>query len=117
MLNVSKEEIIHLKFIFASIKSGVDMLNEKDEFIPERQRKVGGGRKKITEIYSEINDELKKLIEPATKGDPESPLLWTNKSTPKLAEELTKMGYPVSSTTVGDLLREMDYSLQSNKKT
>ncbi|MFZ3129915.1 MAG: hypothetical protein WA125_02135, partial [Desulfosporosinus sp.] len=101
----------------ASIKSGVDIINGKEEFIPDRQRKVGGGRKRITEIYPEIKDELEKLIASATKGDPESPLLWTNKSTTKLAEELTAMDYPVSSTTVGDLLNEMGFSLQSNKKT
>lgn len=101
----------------ASIKSGVDMINGKEEFISERQRKAGGGRKKITEIYPEIKAELEKLIAPATKGDPESPLLWTNKSTTKLSEELTQMGYPVSSTTVGDLLSELGYSLQMNKKT
>ena len=101
----------------ASIKIGVDIINGKEEFLPDRQRKVGGGRKKITELYPEIYDELEKLIECSTKGDPESPLLWTNKSTTKLSEELTAIGYPVSSTTVGDLLNEMGFSLQSNKKS
>ena len=58
-----------------------------------------------------------KIVDPITKGDPESPLLWTSKSTLKLAAELTDRGYPVSSTCVGELLHELDFSLQANKKT
>lgn len=101
----------------ATIKLGVDQINGKVEIEPERQRKEGGGRKKITEIYPGIKEALEKLVDPITKGDPESPLLWTSKSTLKLAEELTNQGYPVSSTCVGELLNELDYSLQANKKT
>jgi len=101
----------------ASIKLGVDQLNGKVEIDPDRQRRKGGGRKKITEIYPGIQDELQKLVDPITKGDPESPLLWTSKSTIKLAEELTKKGFPVSSTTVGTLLSDLGYSLQANRKT
>jgi len=100
-----------------SIKMGIDQLNGKVEIEEDRQRKAGGGRKKISDIYPEIKDELDKLIEPATKGDPESPLRWTSKSTYKLAEELTAKGFAISSSTVEDLLKEMGYSLQSNKKT
>jgi len=101
----------------ASIKLGVDQINGKVTIKPDRQRKEGGGRKKITEIYPGIKEELEKLVDPITKGDPESPLLWTSKSTLKLSAELTKRGYPVSSTCVGELLRELNYSLQANKKT
>lgn len=100
-----------------SIKLGVDQLNGKIEIKPDRQRQEGGGRKKITEIYPEIKSELEKLVDPITKGDPESPLLWTSKSTLKLAAELTQRGYPLSSTSVGELLSELGYSLQANKKT
>ena len=100
-----------------SIKLGTDQLNGKVAIEKGRERRSGGGRKKIAEIYPEIKDELEKLIDPATKGDPESPLLWTSKSTYKLAEELTSKGFPVSSSTVQDLLKELGYSLQANKKS
>jgi len=100
-----------------SIKLGVDQLNGKVEIKPNSQRKEGGERKRITEIYPGIKEELEKLVDPMTKGDPESPLLWTSKSTLKLSEELTDRGYPVSSTCVGDLLHELNFSLQANKKT
>lgn len=100
-----------------SIKLGVDQLDGRVEISSDLQRKKGGGRKKLTEIYPDIKVELEKLVAPDTKGDPESPLLWTSKSTYKLAEELTNKGYTISSTSVGDLLNEMDYSLQANQKT
>ena len=103
-------------FCKATIKLGVDQINGKVEISDEKQRRVGGGRKSITEIYPEIIEELETLVEPLTKGDPESPLLWTNKSTTKLADELKQRGYNISSTTVGELLKDMDYSLQANKK-
>ena len=100
-----------------SIKLGVDQLNGKVEIKPDSQRREGGGRKRITEIYPGIKEELEKLVDPMTKGDPESPLLWTSKSTLKLSAELTDRGYPVSSTCVGELLHELNFSLQANKKT
>jgi hypothetical protein len=61
--------------------------------------------------------DLKALLEPATRGDPQSPLLWTCKSTRNLAEELGRLGHGVSHDTVGRLLEELDYSLQANRKT
>jgi Rhodopirellula transposase DDE domain len=60
---------------------------------------------------------LELLVDPATRGDPMSPLRWTCKSTTRLAEELTRQGHPVSPSTVGRLLRAAGYSLQSNRKT
>jgi hypothetical protein len=60
---------------------------------------------------------LESLVDPATLGDPQSPLRWTCKSTTRLAEELTRQGHPVSPSTVGRLLRAAGYSLQSNRKT
>ena len=62
-------------------------------------------------------DKLEALVDPATRGDPESPLRWTCKSTRTLARELTAQGHPVSCTTVGRLLRQTGYSLQGNRKT
>lgn len=101
----------------STIIFGINQLNGTAPMEADRQRISGGGRKKITEIYPDIKDELEKLVEPETKGDPESPLLWTCKSTNKLAEQMSNKGYEVSAVTVAELLREMDYRLQANKKT
>ena len=60
--------------------------------------------------------DLEKLVEPATRGDPSSPLLWTSKSTRKLATELARMGHQVSHMTVSRLLKQLGYSLQANRK-
>jgi Rhodopirellula transposase DDE domain len=80
-------------------------------------RKVGGGRKKSIDIHPEIKDELSKLIEPATRCDPESPLMWTCKSLRNLSSELKNKGYNVSHKTVGEILHELGYSLHANRKT
>jgi hypothetical protein len=61
--------------------------------------------------------DLEALVEATTRGDPQSPLLWTCKSTRNLAEELTKQGHRVSYRTVASLLHDLDYSLQANRKT
>ena len=82
----------------------------------DRIRKPGAGRKSVTEIYPGIAETLESLIEP-TRGDPESPLRWTCKSTRRLAKELTSQGYRVSPRKVAALLYEMEYSLQANRKT
>jgi len=90
----------------------------KVENLPQqRSRLPGGGRKKTDELYTDIHAQLDALIEPVTRGDPESPLRWTCKSTWKLAEELTKQKIPVTHNTVRRLLRGRGYSLQANRKT
>jgi len=80
-------------------------------------RRKGGGRKPITESDPTVLEDLEQLIDPVTRGDPESPLRWTTKSTTKLAQELQVMGHQVSQRTVCGLLWQMGYSLQSNQKT
>jgi transposase len=82
----------------------------------ERSRKGGGGRKKVTEAYPNIYCELEEIIQPHTKGNPESPLLWTSKSVRKLQTALEEKGIKVAFRTVCDLLKEMGYSLLSNRK-
>jgi len=82
-----------------------------------RVRRLGGGRKALTEIDLGLLTALEALIEPTTRGDPESPLRWTCKSTRRLADELTRQNHPVSARTVAKLLLEADYSLQANRKT
>jgi hypothetical protein len=85
--------------------------------LPERLRREGGGRKRKTDSDPLLLKALEALVDPATRGDPESPLRWTCKSTYTLAEELTQQGHPVSARTVGRLLRAAGYSLQGNRKT
>ena len=85
--------------------------------LPERLRREGGGRKRKTDSDPQLLKALEALVDPATRGDPESPLRWTCKSTYTLAEELTQQGHPVSARTVGRLLRVAGYSLQGNRKT
>ena len=82
-----------------------------------RIRRPGGGRKLVTEIDPDLLAALEALIQPTTRGDPESPLRWTCKSTEKLADELTRQNHPVRARTVARLLREVGYSLQGNRKT
>lgn len=97
------------------IKGGIDLKSPALEM--PRSRKKGGGRKSIQNKRPEIVDELDKLIEPSTLGDPMSPLRWTCKSTRNLAEELRKKNFKISHVVVSNILREMGYSLQANKKT
>jgi hypothetical protein len=79
-------------------------------------RAAGGGRKTVTETDPTLLRDLESLLEPVTHGDPESPLWWTCKSTTKLAAELRALNHCVSQRTVYNLLRQLDYSLQSNRK-
>ena len=85
--------------------------------IDNRVRKHGGGRKRTTEKQPGLLESLERLVEPYSKGDPESPLRWTTKSTRNLADALKTKGFNVSHTTAGKLLQELGYSLQANKKT
>jgi hypothetical protein len=81
-----------------------------------RVRSPGGGRRKLTESDPGLLEALERLIDPATRGDPMSPLRWTCKSTAKLAEELTRLHHPVSDRTVAMMLTQSGYSLQANRK-
>ncbi len=82
-----------------------------------RVRRSGAGRKKITVCDPTLPTALERLIEPETRGDPESPLRWICKSTRMVAVQLVKQGHRVSHAKIGQLLREQGYSLQSNRKT
>ena len=85
--------------------------------IDSRLRAPGAGRKRCTEADGNLATSLEHLVDPVTRGDPQSPLRWTCKSTTQLAGELTRQGHPVSPSTVGRLLKAAGYSLQSNRKT
>src|SRR5438128_9011543 len=82
-----------------------------------RVRKPGGGRKRTVDKDPKLLVDLERLIEPTTRGDPESPLRWTCKSVRVLAAELGRMGHRVSHELVSNLLDEMGYSLQANRKS
>lgn len=82
-----------------------------------RVRRPGGGRKTLTETDAGLLAALEALIEPTTRGDPESPLRWTCKSTRRLADELTRQHHPIGANTVATLLHQAGYSLQANRKT
>lgn len=82
-----------------------------------RARRPGAGRKKASERDPQLAEALESLVAPEARGDPESPLRWTCKSTRELASALSRSGHPVSSWTVGQLLHQLGYSLQANVKT
>src|SRR5271155_2256015 len=83
----------------------------------QRIRRPGAGRPALVEDDPSLLTDLESLVDPVTRGDPESPLRWTCKSKDKLAAELREMGHKVSATKVGRLLHELDYSLQVVRKT
>jgi hypothetical protein len=84
---------------------------------PERIRRGGGGRHSLVRHDPQLPALLESLVEPLTRGDPESPLRWPCKSTRTLAAELTSRRQSISHEKVAQLLRQMNYSLQSNRKT
>jgi hypothetical protein len=110
-----------------TIWTGMRELRERDNLVledegavvecPGRIRRPGGGRHSVTEDDPALLDALDALVEPTTRGDPQSPLRWTCKSTRKLAEELKAEGHDVCHRTVAALLADLGYSLQSNLKT
>lgn len=102
-----------------TIASGIRELREHsaDAAATQRIRRPGGGRKYLEDNDPGLWDSLDALIDPVTRGDPESPLRWTCKSTRRLAKELCRQGHPISDRTVAALLVEMGYSLQANRKT
>lgn len=94
-----------------AIESGV-----LEPLAKERSRRPGGGRKKATERAPTLLSDLKALVEAATRGDPESPLLWTARSLRNLAEALNERGHQVKKNAIARLLKQLGYSLQGNKK-
>lgn len=101
-----------------TITEGIKELNREIQDIDiKRTRAKGGGRKKVTDKSSTLLSDLESLVSPLTRGNPESALRWTIKSTRVLADELKRCyGYKISHTKVSELLSELGYSLQSNSK-
>ena len=82
-----------------------------------RVRRAGGGRKPMRETDPSLMEDLRSLVEPEARGDPQSPLQWTAKSLRKLSQGLGDLGHTIGRTLVGELLHELGYRLQSNRKT
>jgi len=100
-----------------TVRKGIkDIESGSESTVDGKSRVSGGGRKKLSE-NKELMLDIKNLIEFSTRGDPESPLLWTCKSTYRIQEELEKMGHKISQRSICTLLKTLGYSLQANRKT
>ena len=99
------------------IRQGIAELKQA-AVLPERRiRRAGGGRKKAVARDPSLKADLEELLESTTRGDPQSPLRWTCRSVRNLEAELKSKGHCVSHQVVADLLHELEYSLQANRKT
>lgn len=94
----------------------LEMWRKKDGLLSGRVRRGGGGRKRLTQHYPQLQEALLSLIEPQTRGDPESGLCWVAKSSRALAVELEAQGFEIGRQTICKLLEEAGYSLQANQK-
>jgi hypothetical protein len=105
-----------------TVRAGVRELRRRQShpeaaLAPDRVRRIGGGRRPLAETDPTLVRDLERLIDPATRGDPQSPLRWTCKSTAKLAAALRGQGHTVSARKVAQLLHGLDYHLQAPRKT
>ena len=104
-----------------TITAGIKELGDARQLVSiapkHRVRRNGAGRPRLTDADTGLCPALEELVEPATRGDPMSPLRWTCKSVRTLAAELKRQGHPVSHQTVSEVLQSLGYSLQVNRKT
>ena len=99
------------------ISAGIQELQGGSQAEGGRVRRKGGGRKSNVSKDPKLSEDLERLVDPVTRGDPDSPLRWTSKSVRKLAKELQRMGHQVSHELVSELLHGLGYSLQALRKT
>lgn len=99
-----------------TIRKGIKELKVEEIVDSKRIRKIGGGRQEKIKTDSTVKNDILSLVEPSTRGDPETPLLWCSKSLRKIAEELNKEEKRVSHVYVGKILEEEGFSLQANRK-
>ena len=99
-----------------SVAAGMAELASGDPLPPGRIRRPGGGRKRKRNQLSSLVEAVEALVEPDARGDPESPLRWTLRSLRQIASALQERGYGVSRRIVADILRDLGYSLQGNRK-
>jgi hypothetical protein len=100
-----------------TIRNGIRELDAPNPVPADRQRRRGAGRPSRERQQPDLGRALESLVDAATRGDPMSPIRWICQSTRKLAKELQRQGFHISSTKVGQLLRAQGYSLQANRKT
>ena len=101
----------------STVQRGVDDVVAGERLDRGRVRRAGAGRPPIEERDPTLRADLEALIEPTVRGDPESPLRWTTRSVRNLAAELRRQGHAISHQTVSELLHDLGYSLQANRKT
>lgn len=102
---------------YKTIKRGITEIKKGDSLESGRVRQSGGGRKCLMSLYPNLSQDLERLLEDSTRGDPENALKWTSKSTHKLCQALREKGYQISQRSVCTLLEGLGYSLQANRKT
>ena len=112
-------ELVHraTRFSRPALARGIRELTQPTPSAPSRFRRPGGGRKRTIEKDPTLRTDLEALVEPGTRGDPESRLGWTYKSLRALTRELRSQGHQVSTWTVAEALVEAGYSLQGSRKT
>lgn len=101
----------------STITIGIKELQSGNLLEVGRNRRSGGGRKRLLNIDSTLESDIDRMVSPITRGDPESPLLWCSKSLRNIAEALESKGHKISHNAIGMILAEKGYSLQSNRKT
>src|SRR5208282_3359890 len=105
-------------FSRSAILRGLKELSQGIPLLPPHRVRIPGGRRKpLTHTQPGLLAALQTLVEPATRGDPQSPLRWVSKSTRRLAKELNAQGFRIGHKKVASLLHELGYSLQANRKT
>ena len=100
-----------------TIRTGIREIREGETIGSGRQRKPGGGRKTLEVHQPDLIAAIERLVEPTERGDPQSPLRWTCKSLTNLESELRQQSFSVSRTKISEVLRQLGYSLQGNRKT
>jgi transposase len=101
----------------STIHNGLRELTRRGAVPAGRTRRSGGGRQRLTTTQPRLLSALDALVEPSSRGDPQTPLRWTCKSVRRLADELCRQGFQVGRQTVAAMLHTLDYSLQANRKT
>ncbi len=99
-----------------TVRNGIQELRHPTPLVASRQRRMGGGRKRLEQLDQTLAEAVERLVEPTERGDPQSPLRWTCKSLTNLQKELREQGHKVGRTKVSEILKELGYSLQSNRK-
>jgi hypothetical protein len=100
-----------------TVRRGLAELESGERLEQGQVRRAGGGRRRVIETDPTVVEDLDRLIDPVTRGDPQSPLRWTSKSLDKLCAALVGMGHEISARTLGKLLKGQGFRLQANEKT